>query len=132
MVKLGLVFLTVGILGAAANYAAAKAFPLQWGGPNIGGGMLQLVFFAGIVAGIAVIVPGSHQGTAVEGHPAPGLSDLTSTSSGNGPARIGSLNCRRSCSALSTIVTLRTTRAGIGARSCREQCTAANGQHATW
>jgi hypothetical protein len=62
LVKLGLVFLIAGILGAAANYAAAKAFPLQWGGPNIGGGMLQLLFFAGIVAGIAVIVSGLIQG----------------------------------------------------------------------
>ena len=56
--KLGLTVLIVGILGTAANYAAAKAFPNQWGGPNIGGGMLQLLFYAGIVAGAAVIVSG--------------------------------------------------------------------------
>lgn len=62
MVKLGLVFLTLGVLGAAANYAAAKEFPLQWGGPNIGGGMLQLLFFTGIVAGITVIVWGRLKG----------------------------------------------------------------------
>ena len=54
--------ITVGILGTAANYAAAKAFPLQWGGPNIGGGMLQLLFYAGIVAGAAVIVSGLVKG----------------------------------------------------------------------
>jgi hypothetical protein len=60
--KLGLVFLLVGILGTAANYAAAKAFPLQWGGPNIGAGMLQLLFYGGIVTGIVVIISGRSKG----------------------------------------------------------------------
>jgi hypothetical protein len=56
--RLGLVLLLVGILGTAANYAAGVVFPLKWGGPNIGAGMLQMLFYGVLVAGVVIIVSG--------------------------------------------------------------------------
>ncbi|GAA4975759.1 hypothetical protein [Actinoplanes utahensis] len=54
----GLSLLAVSVIGAVANLWAREAFPAQWGGPNIGGGMLQSMFYAGAVAGVALAVTG--------------------------------------------------------------------------
>jgi hypothetical protein len=52
--RVGLVLLIVGALATMANVAAARVFPDSWGGPNIGGGCLQLLTLG--VAGIGVIL----------------------------------------------------------------------------
>jgi hypothetical protein len=45
----GSALLAVSVTGAMVNLWAHDAFPAQWGGPNIGGGMLQLSLYAGAV-----------------------------------------------------------------------------------
>lgn len=54
----GLALLAVSLTGAVVNLWARDAFPDQWGGPNIGGGMLQLMFYGGALAGAALAVVG--------------------------------------------------------------------------
>lgn len=56
--RAGLTLLVVSVIGVAGNLWARNAFPDQWGGPNIGGGFLQLMFYAGAVTGVALIVIG--------------------------------------------------------------------------
>jgi hypothetical protein len=46
----------IGLLGTLINFWAREQFPDHWGGPNIGGGLLQLLFYALIVAGLAIVV----------------------------------------------------------------------------
>jgi hypothetical protein len=58
LLKAGLVVLAVSVIGAAANLGAREAFPAQWGGPNIGGGMLQLLFYLGAFVGAVLTVIG--------------------------------------------------------------------------
>lgn len=53
--KMGVWLLTVCAVGAIANFWASRAFPTKWGGPNIGGGLLQIVFYVGILVGGVVI-----------------------------------------------------------------------------
>ncbi|WP_328475023.1 hypothetical protein OHA21_17080 [Actinoplanes sp. NBC_00393] len=54
--KIGATVLVISLIGAAANLWAREAFPDQWGGPNIGGGMLQLLFYTGVLTGVTLIV----------------------------------------------------------------------------
>jgi hypothetical protein len=54
--KLGLSLLAVCALVAIANAWAFRAYPDQWGGPNIGGGLIQLLAYAGILAGAGFLV----------------------------------------------------------------------------
>ncbi len=56
LLKIGLAVLAASLCGAAMNLWARGAFPDQWGGPNIGGGMLQLLFYVGVAAGGVTIV----------------------------------------------------------------------------
>jgi hypothetical protein len=56
--KVGLPLLTVSVIGAGVNLWAREAFPTQWGGPNIGGGMLQLLFYLGALVGAVQTVRG--------------------------------------------------------------------------
>jgi uncharacterized membrane protein HdeD (DUF308 family) len=49
--KVGLFLLTVGLAGAIANLWARGAFPERWGGPNIGGGLLQMMFYVAALSG---------------------------------------------------------------------------------
>jgi hypothetical protein len=56
--KPALLVLTLCLLGATANEVASHIFPAHWGGPNIGAGMLQLLFYIGIAASLAVITSG--------------------------------------------------------------------------
>ncbi|GGN98113.1 hypothetical protein GCM10010112_90910 [Actinoplanes lobatus] len=56
--KAGLLALAVGLIGAAANLWAEEAFPVQWGGPNIGAGFLQLGFGACVVSGSVLTAVG--------------------------------------------------------------------------
>lgn len=54
--KIGLSLLVAGGLVALVNAWAFWAFPDQWGGPNIGGGFIQLLAYAAIVAGGTFLV----------------------------------------------------------------------------
>lgn len=59
LVKSGIVLLLVGAAGAGVNLWARETFPSEWGGPNIGGGMLQMLFYGAILAGLIMTVIGS-------------------------------------------------------------------------
>jgi hypothetical protein len=52
----GSALLAASVTGAMVNLWARDAFPARWGGPNIGGGMLQLLFYAGALTGAVLIV----------------------------------------------------------------------------
>ena len=54
--KAGLILIVVCLVGVVANGAAASVFPDRWGGPNIGAGMLQLLFLFGLLTGAALVV----------------------------------------------------------------------------
>ncbi len=54
----GAALLAVSLTGAVVNLWARDAFPDHWGGPNIGGGMLQLIFYGGVLTGVALAVVG--------------------------------------------------------------------------
>jgi hypothetical protein len=54
--KLGLLLLGAGALVAGANAWTARAYPDQWGGPNIGGGFIQLLAYAAMAAGAGLLV----------------------------------------------------------------------------
>jgi hypothetical protein len=41
---------------AAGNAWAMRAFSEQWGGPNIGGGLIQLAAYAGMIVGAIFFV----------------------------------------------------------------------------
>ncbi|MEV6376042.1 hypothetical protein [Micromonospora musae] len=58
LVKLGAFAAVAGLVGALINLWARQAFPEAWGGPNIGGGILQLLFYALIVGGVILAVAG--------------------------------------------------------------------------
>lgn len=58
MAASGAALLAVSFTGAMVNLWAGDAFPEQWGGPNIGAGMLQLMFYAGALAGAVLVVMG--------------------------------------------------------------------------
>ncbi len=53
--SLGFVLFVISAAGALINAWAFRAFPREWGGPNIGGGALQLLFYIGIVASLFLI-----------------------------------------------------------------------------
>jgi hypothetical protein len=57
-IVVGLTLLVVSVIAAAVNLWAGEAFPTQWGGPNIGAGMLQLLFYIGAAGGAAYSVMG--------------------------------------------------------------------------
>ncbi len=59
LLVIGLIVLAVSLTGAAVNIWARDAFPDQWGGPNIGGGMLQLLFYAGTLTGVVLTTVGA-------------------------------------------------------------------------
>ena len=46
-----------GPLGMGCLFAQVSV-PYQWGGPNIGGGMLQLLFYVGVIVGAVLTVLG--------------------------------------------------------------------------
>ena len=46
------------MIGALTFLWAQEAFPDQWGGPNIGGGALLLLFYVGVGVGIVFTVTG--------------------------------------------------------------------------
>ena len=54
----GLSLLATSVVAAGVNLWARKAFPAQWGGPNIGGGLLMILFAIGAICGIVLIVKG--------------------------------------------------------------------------
>jgi hypothetical protein len=54
--KVGLLLLGVGALVAGSNAWAARAYPDQWGGPNIGGGLIQLLAYAAMATGAGLLV----------------------------------------------------------------------------
>jgi hypothetical protein len=56
--KLGLSIFTLCAALALANEGAKRAFPEKWGGPNIGGGLLQLLFYAGMILGAVLALAG--------------------------------------------------------------------------
>jgi hypothetical protein len=58
VLKIGVSAVVVGLIGAFVNNWAADAFPDTWGGPNIGGGILQLGFYALIVVGAVLALSG--------------------------------------------------------------------------
>ncbi len=47
--------LAVGIVGAVVNEWAFRHFERTWGGPNIGGGLLQICFYAMILGGAVLL-----------------------------------------------------------------------------
>lgn len=53
--RLALLVLIPSAVIALANAWAFRAFPQQWGGPNIGGGLLQLLAYVGVVAGLVLL-----------------------------------------------------------------------------
>jgi hypothetical protein len=57
-IVVGLTLLVVSVTAAAVNLWAQAAFPARWGGPNIGAGMLQLLFYTGALGGAAYAVMG--------------------------------------------------------------------------
>ncbi|WP_041832334.1 hypothetical protein [Actinoplanes sp. N902-109] len=58
LLRLGCAAIGAGLVGALVNLWARHAFPDRWGGPNIGGGMLQLLCFLLIAAGAVLAVAG--------------------------------------------------------------------------
>ncbi|MCE0537747.1 hypothetical protein LWF15_19835 [Kineosporia rhizophila] len=50
-----IVLLVCGIAGAVINEWAFRQFPETWGGPNIGGGALQVCFYAMILGGVVLL-----------------------------------------------------------------------------
>lgn len=54
--KAGLLVLALSVIAAATNLLAREVFPNQWGGPNIGGGLLQLLFYVGALVGLVLTV----------------------------------------------------------------------------
>ena len=56
--RLGLPLLAASLIGTGLNLWAREAFPNQWGGPNIGGGGLQLLFDICAIAGAVLTVMG--------------------------------------------------------------------------
>lgn len=54
--KIGLPLVTVGALVAVGNAWAFRAYPEDWGGPNIGGGLIQLLAYATLVVGGGFLV----------------------------------------------------------------------------
>lgn len=54
--KLGLPLFTAGALVAIGNAWASRAYPEDWGGPNIGGGLIQLLAYAALVVGGGLLV----------------------------------------------------------------------------
>jgi hypothetical protein len=58
LLKIGIPVFVVSVVGASVNLWARSAFPDHWGGPNIGGGFLQLLFYIGGIAGVALIIAG--------------------------------------------------------------------------
>ncbi|WP_155373627.1 hypothetical protein [Catellatospora vulcania] len=55
---LGAIAAVVGVVGALVNFWASREFPSTWGGPNIGGGILQLLCYALILAGATLAIVG--------------------------------------------------------------------------
>ncbi len=53
--RLGTVIFVACAAGALINAWAFRAFPREWGGPNIGGGALQLLFYIGVVCSLFLI-----------------------------------------------------------------------------
>ncbi|MEU8327414.1 hypothetical protein [Micromonospora sp. NPDC048839] len=58
LLKLGAFSAIAGLVGALVNIWARNEFPERWGGPNIGGGLLQLLFYTLIVVGVVLAVAG--------------------------------------------------------------------------
>jgi len=54
--KVGLSLLVVCGLVALVNGWAFRTYPEDWGGPNIGGGFIQLLAYAGLIVGAALLV----------------------------------------------------------------------------
>lgn len=54
--KFAIGLLVASALVAAGNAWAMRAFSQQWGGPNIGGGVIQLAAYTGIVVGAVLVV----------------------------------------------------------------------------
>ncbi|GIF98975.1 hypothetical protein Cci01nite_40690 [Catellatospora citrea] len=54
--KLALSFFVPSAVVATVNAWAFRAFPEQWGGPNIGGGFIQLLAYAGMLVGVIFFV----------------------------------------------------------------------------
>lgn len=54
--KLGLWLFVPAAVVAGVNLWAMRAFPRQWGGPNIGGGMIQLLAYGVMLAGVVLVV----------------------------------------------------------------------------
>ena len=53
--RLGVVIFALSAAGALINAWAFRAFPREWGGPNIGGGALQLLFYIGVIFSLFLI-----------------------------------------------------------------------------
>ncbi|WP_144122817.1 hypothetical protein [Catellatospora sichuanensis] len=62
LIRLGAIAAVVGLVGALVNFWASREFPTTWGGPNIGGGILQLLFYGLILAGITLAIVGGLTG----------------------------------------------------------------------
>jgi hypothetical protein len=60
--KVGVTLLIVGAVTLVANIAAAHVFPDYWGGPNIGGGCLQMLSLVAAITGVVLIIRGATQG----------------------------------------------------------------------
>jgi hypothetical protein len=58
LVRIGLIAGFIGLVGALVNLWARHAFPDRWGGPNIGGGVLQLLFYLLIAGGVVLAAVG--------------------------------------------------------------------------
>lgn len=54
--KLALWLFVPSAVVAAGNWWAMRAFPDEWGGPNIGGGLIQLLAYAGMIVGAVFFV----------------------------------------------------------------------------
>ena len=54
--KLGILLFGAGALVAGTNVWAAQTYPDQWGGPNIGGGFIQLLAYATMATGVGFLV----------------------------------------------------------------------------
>ncbi len=44
--------IAAGLVVVAASHLAVELFPTQWGGPNIGGGLIVLLGYGTFVAGL--------------------------------------------------------------------------------
>ena len=53
--------IAAGLVVVSASHLAVELFPTQWGGPNIGGGLIVLLGYGTVFAGLSKLVIASRK-----------------------------------------------------------------------